>query len=177
MPAKPAWFSKLDEIIAELQAFPRPAIDRRTLEFLLGVGPRRAQQIMAGCITERVGTSSLADRDLLIGHLLALAEGDSGYYERRRRNKLADTLEELRRAWLARPKVLVEAPVSVINQEFDDLPDGIELAPGRITVRFSDSRQALEKLLALAMAIGKDMERFERLTEDPAAQGLETTSR
>jgi hypothetical protein len=164
MPAKPAWYGKLDEIIAKLEALPHPWIDRRTLELLLGVGPRRAQQIMTACITERVGTSNLAGRDMLIKHLRALAQNDSGHYERRRRHRFAATLDSLRLAWLERPKVLVEAPISIVNQKFENLPDGIELGRGRITVRFDHPQQALEKMLALAMAIGKNMERFERLT-------------
>jgi hypothetical protein len=163
MPVKPAWFSKLDQIIAELEALPCPWVDRGVIEFLLGIGPRRAQQIMAVCITERVGTSNLADRDLLIEHLRKLAHGDSGYYERRRRRKLGMAIEELRRAWLERPKALVEAPISIVNQRFEDLPQGIDLEPGRIVIRFDNSQQALQKLLALAMAIGKDMQHFEQL--------------
>jgi hypothetical protein len=168
MPAKPAWYGALDEIIAQLRALPRPWVDRGTLEFLLGVGPRRAQQIMTACVTERVGSSSLADRDMLIEHLRALAHGDPGYYERRRRHNLAQKLEEMRQVWLQQPKVLVEAPVAVINQNFDNLPEGLELAAGCITVRFDSPRQALEKLLALAIAIGKDMHCFEQLTGDTA---------
>lgn len=81
-----------------------------------------------------------------------------------RRRKLAATLEQLRRAWLERPRVLVEAPAAIVNEELADLPDGIDLAPGCITVHFANPQQALEKMLALAMAIGNDRDRFERLT-------------
>jgi len=168
MPAKPAWYGKLEHISGELEALPRPWVDRGTLEFLFGVGPRRAQQIMAKCVTERVGSSSLADRDLLIEHLRALAQGDSGHYERRRRQKLAAAINELHRAWMEQPKVLVEAPVAIVHQRFEDLPEGVELAPGRITVRFDDPQQALAKMLALAMAAGTDMERFEQLVRQRA---------
>ena len=174
MPARPAWYGRLDEIVAELEALPRPWVDRATLEFLLRVGPRRAQQIMAGCITERIGTSSLADREMLIEHLRALAEGDTGHYERRRRKKVAAAIESMRHEWMKEPRVLVEASATIVNQEFEDLPEGVELAPGRITVRFDEPQQALEKMLALAMAAGRDMERFEQLVRHPAggpAQG------
>ena len=36
MPAKPAWYGRLDEIVAELEALPCPWITRNTVEFLLG---------------------------------------------------------------------------------------------------------------------------------------------
>jgi hypothetical protein len=38
----------------------------------------------------------------------------------------------------------------------------VAVGPGRITVEFGEPREALEKLLALAMAIGNDFEGFER---------------
>jgi hypothetical protein len=164
MPAKPLWFSHLDSIIAELEALARPAVDRAALQRLLGVGARRAQQIMAPCSTETLGSSYLADRGRLIEHLRRLAAGDAAFYERRRRRRLAAILETERRRRLERPQVLVEAPASVVRSKLADLPDGVRLDPGRITVTFTTPVQALERLLALAMAIGNDREAFERRT-------------
>ena len=153
MPAKPSWYSKLDDIIRELELLPRPFVDRATLEFLLGVGRRRAQQIMTACITERVGTSSLADRDALIAHLRRLAEGDDSYYERRRRRNVAEILAQLQKDRLERPQLLVEAPLRVLTQEFANLPAGVGLEPGRITVTFEQPRQALAETEPEARAI------------------------
>ena len=118
---------------------------------------------MASYASERVGTSTLADRRLLIAHLRRLVAGDAAYYERVRRHKLAATLDHLR-TLAARPRLLVEAPAAIANQDLADLPKGLSLAPGRITVQFATQSEALEKLLALAMAIGNDPDRFERLT-------------
>jgi hypothetical protein len=164
VPAKPAWYSKIDNVIRELESLPRPFVDRPTVEFLLGVGRRRAQQIMAPAITHRVGSSGLADRDALIAHLRRLGEGDDGYYEVERRRKVARVLDRLRRERLERPQLLVEAPVGVVHQEFEYLPPGVRLEPGRVTVEFEEPREALEKFLALAMAISNDFDRFERST-------------
>jgi len=164
VPAKPAWYGKLDDVIRQLEALPRPFVDRPTLEFLLGVGRRRAQQIMAPCITERVGASGLVDRGALIGRLRQLARGDDGYYEIQRQRRVARTLERLRQERLERPQLLVEAPAAAVQQEFEYLPPGIRLEPGRVTVEFTEPREALEKFLALAMAISNDFERFERIT-------------
>jgi hypothetical protein len=162
VPAKPVWYSKLDDIIRELERLPRPFVDRATLEFLLGVGRRRAQQILAPCITDRVGTNGLADRDALISHLRRVAEGDDGHYERQRRRNVAEILAQLQKDRLERPQLLVEAPVQILTQEFVNLPAGVDLEPGRISLTFDQPQQALEKLLALAMAISNDFERFER---------------
>ena len=162
MPAKPVWYSKINDIIAELSQLPRPFVDRATVEFLLGVGRRRAQQIMAPCVTDRVGANGLADRDALILRLKSLGAGEEAYYERRRRQKVAEVLARLQRERAERPQLLVEAPIQVVTQEFENLPTGVRLEPGRITVTFEGPHQALEKLLALAMAISNDFQRFER---------------
>ena len=43
----------------------------------------------------------------------------------------------------------VEAPSAIVNQELGNLPEGVSITPGRITVTFNTTQQALEKLLAL----------------------------
>ena len=162
MPAPPRWFSRIHQICRDLEALPRPFVDRATVEFVLGVGRRRAQQILAPCVTDRVGTNGLADRTLLLAHLRRLAEGDDGFYERQRRRRVAEVLARLEQERRERPQLLVEAPLTVLRQELEHLPPGVRLEPGRLTVEFAEPQQALEKLLALAMAIGNDLAAFEQ---------------
>ena len=155
------WLGNLDEILSQLASLPNPWVDRATIEILLGVGRRRAQQILAPCVSFQIGSNGLADRNRLIAHLRRLASGETASYERRRRQRLAQSLDSFRTAWQTR--VPVQAPTAIVNQRFADLPAGIDLAPGLITVKFQTSHQALEKLLALAMAIGNDFERFDQV--------------
>ena len=61
-----------------------PWVDRATLEPILGVGRRRAQQILKPCVTHQVGSNGLADRSALIVRLRALAARDEAYYEQQR---------------------------------------------------------------------------------------------
>lgn len=164
MPAKPSWFSNIERILAQLRSLPHSFVDRATIETLLGVGRRRAQQIMAPCITHRVGTNGLADRAELIAHLERLARSEGVYYELRRRRRVAGAIEKLRTERIEQPQLLVEAPVQVVMQKFENLPPGVLLSPGRITIEFQNPHEALEKLLALAMAISNDFKAFERST-------------
>ena len=166
MPAKPTWYSQIDHIVKELRALPHPFVDRATVEFLLGVKRRRAQQIMAPCITERVGSNGLANRDAFIDRLRNLAEGDDGSFEVKRRRRVADLIDGLRRERLTRPQLLVEAPLRVVDQKLENLPAGVHVHTGRIVVEFDEPQEALEKLLALAMAISNDFERFESSTRN-----------
>jgi hypothetical protein len=167
VPARPAWFSKIDEVVRHLEAQPREFVDRATVEYLLGVGRRRAQQILAPIVTDRVGANGLADRKEVIQRLRRLAEGDDGHYERQRRRRVAEALDSLRRDRMEKPQVMVEAPLRVLEQSLRDLPAGVRLEAGRITVEFNEPREALEKLLALAMAIGNDFGRFEQMAGEP----------
>lgn len=176
MPDKPTWYGRLNQVVKELSALPWPWVDRETLQSLLQVGPRRAQQILRPCVTRQIGASGVADREILIAHLKRLASGEAAYYEQRRRHRLGETLDELRQAMLAQPKILVEAPTSVVNLEFANLPDGVSIRPGTISVTFSSTQEALQRLLALAMAIGNDFSEFERIAGDDLIGGLKTTT-
>ena len=57
----------------------------------------------------RVGANGLADRDVLIGYLRHIAEGDDGHYERQRRRNVAEVLAQLQRDRVERPRLMVEA--------------------------------------------------------------------
>lgn len=166
MPDKPLWYGRLEEAIAELEALPFPWVDRSTVERVLGVGRRRAQQILSPCGRRKVGASVLADRAELIERLRALARGDAAGYERQRRRRLALELERLAAGWRERPRLLVSAPPRLAYQGLDRLPAGVAIGPGEVRVRFGSLTEALEKLLALTMAIGNDPGGFE------AAAGL-----
>ena len=161
MPDKPTWCGRLDEISSELRELPDPWVDRGTLQSLLGVGARRAQQILAPCVARQIGANGVADREVVIAHLERLAGGEAVHYERQRLQRLAGRLQTLQREREA--AVLVEAPAAIVNQDIENLPAGVSVSPGHITVRFSSTRDALEKLLALAMAVRNDPLLFERM--------------
>ena len=91
-----------------------------------------------------------------------MAEGEGANYERQRRLKVAKLLTQFQKERLEQPQLLVEAPVEVVTQRLESLPAGVQLGRGCITVEFDTPQEALEKLLALAMAISNDFDRFDR---------------
>jgi hypothetical protein len=161
MPDRPTWSGHLEEIVARLRELPDPWVDRAQIQDLLGVGPRRAQQILAPCVVRQVGANGMAERETVIAHLRRLATGEAAEYEQRRRHRLAERLDVLHEE--RQKTVLVAAPTALINQEFRNLPEGVSVTPGRIAVTFGSVPDALQKLLALAMAIRNDELLFERL--------------
>src|SRR4051812_29985679 len=165
MPAQPTWLSDFASIRRAVRGLPRPFVDRATVQALLGVGRRRAQQILAPCVSERVGANGLAEREAFLRRLEQVAAGEEARGEVERRQRVARTLAQLRRERIRQPQLPVEAPVAIVNQDWASLPTGVSLGPGRLAVEFQEPREAPEKLLALAMAISNDFEEFERRTQ------------
>ena len=66
MPAQPAWFHRLDEILGALRSMTSTHLDRAAVEKLFRVRQRRARQIMAGLEGLRVGNAAAVSREALI---------------------------------------------------------------------------------------------------------------
>ena len=171
MPDKPLWLDRLPEVLEQLRNSSEPWVDRPVLESLLGIGRRRAQQLLAPIAKRRIGTSVVARSADVAAHLERIAAGEAAYYEDRRRKQLWEHLSEARREWVRQPPVLVEIPAAEVRRleasDFDGLPDGVELSPGRISVDFVEPDEALRKLMALAMAISRNRDAFDRLVSLP----------
>lgn len=162
MPDKPSWYTRLEAAIEQLEALPSPWVDRAALEFALGVGRRRAQQILRPLVRQIIGKNGLANREEVVRHLRDLAAGEPAYFEKRRRERLHSILRQFERQTRERPRVLVEAPSLVVNQELETLPPGVHLSPGRIVLDgFATPEEAKQKLLALIMAMGNDPDGFD----------------
>lgn len=160
MPDKPSWSATLDRAIAQLEALSCADIDSGLLAEVLCLRRRRAQQILQPLVGRTVGRSSLIPKDSVIRHLRTLVSGDVVQAEKQRRARLHAQIADARRAAL-QPKVLVEAPVAVVNQQLENLPPGLTLAPGRIVIEgFRTMEEAQQKILALIMALGNDPEGF-----------------
>jgi hypothetical protein len=50
-----------------------------------------------------------------------------------------------------------------VNTTLADLPPGVTIRPGRITLTQTNGKRALEKLLAVAMAIGNQFDEFDQI--------------
>jgi len=171
MPDKPLWLHRLPEAIRKIEAASDPWVDRPMLETFLGVGRRRAQQLLSEVADRRVGASLVAGRAAILAHLKRIAAGEDAYYESQRRKRLWNQVAEARREWIRRPPVLVEVPNVQVRRielhDFDGLPEGVELTPGSIMVRFTDPNEALQKLMALALAISQNRQAFEERVAIP----------
>ena len=79
MPAQPAWFHRLDEILSALRAMIYSHLDRAAVEKLFRVRQRRARQIMADLEGLRVGNAAAVSREALIARLCRRLTGAGGW--------------------------------------------------------------------------------------------------
>ena len=126
MPAQPAWFHRLDEILGALRSMTSPHLDRAAVEKLFRVRQRRARQIMAGLEGLRVGSAAAVSREALIARLEQTGASGVFQWEGNRRARLVEDLDRLRRQLAAR-RGRIPAAADVRERPLEDLSAGIRL--------------------------------------------------
>jgi len=81
-----------------------------------------------------------------------------------RRERLSETLERLRREKTA-ASVVIPVPRDVFDRKLTELPAGVDLKPGRLSVEYEKTLDLLQKLFVLAQAIANDFENFQTMAE------------
>jgi hypothetical protein len=168
MPAKSAWLLQIPEIVSLLETFGVSVVDRAVIERLFGLRRRRAIELMHRFGGYQAGRTFLIDRLLLIEQLRRLAEGEEFQSESRRKERLQDAVDELRRNVTA-ARVKIPVPSEVLGWRGADLSDGVALEPGHLHISFRDTEDLLSKLYALSQSAASDFDRF-RAAAEPVGQ-------
>ena len=168
MPARPAWFHRLEEILQELHALEISYLDRLAVQRLFRVQERRARQIMAGLPALQVGNAVAVDRLDLIARLENTAAGGRFQWERARRARLIEDLDRTRRQLAAR-RVRIPAAADVRDRSVRELSGGIELRPGELRIQFYGAEDLAAKLFEVSQAMANDWQAFARAVEQDAA--------
>jgi len=164
MPARKTWLLRLPEIREELAGMEVPVIDRAVFERLFGVRRRRAIQLMHFFGGYQAGRTFLLDRMALMGQLGPLQAGAEFAMEARRKQRLTEALEKIRRH-RAGARVVLPVEAGGLAGQFGDLPDGVQLAPGSLHVEFRKAEELLAKLFELSKAAANDFEAFRNAAE------------
>ena len=167
MPMKKTWLLRLSEIREELIAVEAPVIDRAMCECIFGVRRRRALQLMQSFGGWQSGQAYLVDRLDLLRQLEGVQDGEEFVGEQRRRQRLTETLEQTRRHRVA-ARVTLPVAADADLRTMADLPPGVHLQPGSLTVEFDRAEDLLAKLFELAQAAGNDFESFRVVVGRPA---------
>lgn len=159
MPAKPAWYLRIPEIIALLSKIQAPIVDRATCESLFGVRRRRAIELLqsfGGC---RVGNTILLDRPQLIQRLRQLQSDPDVVRENARKQRFADELDQLRRQSAGALVKINPIPAPCRACAWAP-PAGIMVSAGKLSVEFTTVEELLSRLYALAQGIAADYDAF-----------------
>ena len=159
MPAQPAWFHRLDEILEILRCMKSSHLDRQAVEKLFRVRERRARQMMAGLPALQVGNAVAIERQALIARLESASTGACFQWEIARRSRLTEDLERTRRQLSAR-RVRIPVAGGTHQRRVENLPDGIALSPGELRIDFHGAEDLAAKLLELSQAMANDWQAF-----------------
>ena len=168
MPAQPAWFHRLEEILEELRALESSHLDRLAVQNLFRVRERRARQIMAGLPALQVGNAVAVEREALIVRLEKTAGGDRFQWEMTRRARLVEDLDRTRRQLAAR-RVRIPAAADVRDRAVRELGGGIELRPGELRIDFYGAEDLAAKLFEISQAMANDWQAFAKAVEQDAS--------
>jgi hypothetical protein len=173
MPARPAYFHRLTEALDVLVRLETEWIDRKTLQETLGVSKTVAWRILRfSGATTGPGNTLVCRRDSLLQALRALQTTGAYEHEIRRRSHLELNFAQLLQA--ARSRHIQVAPTArsleLVSTRFRQLPAGIELTPGRLTIDFVGTEDFLKKIGALVFALQNDYEAISGFIErsDPS---------
>jgi hypothetical protein len=150
MPDNPSYVHKLAGILAEARSpKPIPFFRRRDIEALFGLKKRQAINLMHRIGAIRVSRELAVDKRDLVRWLEQMIEDPSVVNEHRRHDRVIDRIVELKAETAARAIkiVLPDAKPSM------DLPNGVSLEPGLLTISFENEQQLLERLFLLARAL------------------------
>jgi hypothetical protein len=143
----------------QLTSLEAPVVDRAICERIFGVKRRRAIDLMQRFGGYQAGNAVLIDRLELIRQLQIMAESPDADQERARKKRLSTELVKLekhRRAAAVRIQVGPEAASCTVA----DLPHGVSLGSGRLTVEYNGIEQLLARLYELSQAVANDFDGF-----------------
>ncbi len=167
MPPQTQWLLRLPEIIEALETLDVPVLDRAAVETLFDLRRRRAIELMHSFDGYQAGHAFLLDRIRLIERLRQMLETPEFYREQHRKQRLAETLEKLRRHRVA-AAVSLSVPAEALGRKIADLPADVSLSPGQLLVEFQSAEELLGKLFELAQAAANDYQRFQQVVNMPA---------
>jgi hypothetical protein len=148
MPDKPSYLHRLTAILAEARTpKPIPFFRRRDIEALFGLKRRQAINLMHEIGSVRVSTEIAVPQTDLVAWLEKRSLDPARIQEIHRQERVIGRIIELKAETAARAvKIVLPDPPP------PDVPPGVSLQPGSLTISFDTQLQLLERLFLLARA-------------------------
>jgi hypothetical protein len=155
------WSRDLHPIRERLSRIRQELLSRQEIEALFQVGRVSAQSLMRAIgEVQSIGAAHFVERTAVLAFLDEMLAAQS----------VADGLRAKVRAAEPPPRprpVRVHLPPELRAVLVRDLPEAIQLAPGRLSITADTAEGMLERLALLAQALGNDLDTFRRVVEPP----------
>ena len=153
VPDKPTYLHRLTAILAEARSpKPIPFFRRGDIEALFGLKRRQAINLMHRIGAVRVSNEIAVPQQDLVSWLEAMAVNPARTREIRRQERVIGRIVELKAETAARSiKIILPDPPRSV-----DLPPGVSLQPGLLTISFAGEEQLLERLFLIARAFANN---------------------
>jgi hypothetical protein len=161
MPPRAAWLTQLSQIVSALTVLECPVVDRAVCEKLFRVKRRRAIELMQQFGGYRSGNTILLDRVALMRKLCELQDSPQAVGEFKRKQKIAEKLDELHRIQAAK-RIKIRVSESAGNITMCNLSPEISLKPGLLAISFTEAEDLFSKLYELSQVAAND---FDHLCE------------
>lgn len=150
MPDNPTYIHKLEGILAEARSpKPIPFFRRRDVEDLFGLKKRQAVNLMHRIGAVRVSRELAVPQRDLVRWLEERIANPAVRIEKQRQDRVIDRIVELKAETAAR-FVRITLPDRAPSA---DLPGGVSLQPGLLTISFDNEQQLMERLFLLARVL------------------------
>jgi hypothetical protein len=166
MPAQPSWYTRIPEILRQLDAEGSPPfLDRPAIERLFRVGRRQAIRLMGVLNGYQVGKTFLVDGQSLRRFLAEIERTGAGAQARARKERVLTALNEVANHAAAQ-RVQIHTAPTVLQRRVADLPQAIELIePGRLLIHYKGAEDLLSRIVELAAAATNDFPAFRKRYE------------
>jgi hypothetical protein len=169
MPRKIEWIAFAAAAIRQIENDQAPYVDRRTLQSMLHLSPRRTQQIIQIVGPVQVGTSYMVPREELLRYLKTVAGGEL-QAEVAQRKVVGSTIDKLRTEHVEESRlraIPIAAKAGDRYSTLDDVLPNLDFEPGVLRIAHSGAEDLVRTLYRLGQALGLDYQVFVMKVENP----------
>ena len=168
MPDQPTWLARVPDILEALRVESAPPyLDRAAIERLFGLRRRQAITLLHSLGGYQLGRTFLVDRQAAIAFLEQKLAGEEWKGVQEQRQRVAEFLGQARLASTL-PSITIPLETKLSEITLFDLPSGIHLRPGSLSVTFQNATDLVEKLFTLSQAFANDFANLEGALEHAA---------
>jgi hypothetical protein len=165
VPRKPKHWLYLADALPDIEQLPTPWVDRAMLQETLGCSQTEAWRILKRLGAEPgPGGALVLSKEAFMERVRQYLADDRVVFELRRRERLEQALDALSPHTRSRLVKVIEEDrpadaLALLTTRFASLPEGVELTPRSLHIRFQGREEFLQRLGAVLFALENDTDK------------------